>query len=97
MIGSGKHSSLLQYGNNYCRKKFYSTGPWLLRSDEKEKMPMKLTPLICVCFLCGSDIIRNVSYLCAFLMTIVFNEVLLSFSLSGYHITSYNQNYSVGA
>ncbi len=27
MIGSGKHSSLLQYGNNYCHKKFYSTGP----------------------------------------------------------------------
>ncbi len=27
VIGSGKHSSLLQYGNNYCRKKFYSTGP----------------------------------------------------------------------
>jgi hypothetical protein len=26
VIGSGKHSSLLQYGNNYCRKKFYSTG-----------------------------------------------------------------------
>ncbi len=24
---NGKHSSLLQYGNNYCRKKFYSTGP----------------------------------------------------------------------
>jgi hypothetical protein len=24
---SGKHFSLLQYGNNYCRKKFYSTGP----------------------------------------------------------------------
>jgi hypothetical protein len=28
MNGSGKHSSLLRYGNNYCRKKFYSTGPW---------------------------------------------------------------------
>ncbi len=28
MIGSGKHSSLLRYGNNYCHKKFYSTGPW---------------------------------------------------------------------
>ncbi len=27
VIGSGKHSSLLWYGNNYCRKKFYSTGP----------------------------------------------------------------------
>ncbi len=26
-MGSGKHSSLLRYGNNYCRKKFYSTGP----------------------------------------------------------------------
>ncbi len=23
VIGSGKHSSLLRYGNNYCRKKFY--------------------------------------------------------------------------
>jgi hypothetical protein len=23
--GSGKHSSLLQYGNNYCRKMFYTT------------------------------------------------------------------------
>jgi hypothetical protein len=29
VIGSGKHSRLLRYGNNYCRKKFYSTGPWL--------------------------------------------------------------------
>ncbi len=27
MNGSGQHSSLLQYGNNYCLKKFYSTGP----------------------------------------------------------------------
>jgi hypothetical protein len=26
---NSKHSSLLQYGNNYCRKKFYSTGPWI--------------------------------------------------------------------
>jgi hypothetical protein len=25
--GSVKHSSLLRYGNNYGRKKFYSTGP----------------------------------------------------------------------
>jgi hypothetical protein len=23
--GSGKHSSLLRYGNNYCRKKFNGT------------------------------------------------------------------------
>ncbi len=23
----GKHSSLLRYGKNYCRKKFYSTDP----------------------------------------------------------------------
>ncbi len=23
---SGKHASLLRYGNNYCRKKIYSTG-----------------------------------------------------------------------
>jgi hypothetical protein len=27
VIGSGKHSSLLRYGNDYCRKKFYITGP----------------------------------------------------------------------
>jgi hypothetical protein len=27
VIGSGEHSSLLQYGNNYCRKRFYSTSP----------------------------------------------------------------------
>ncbi len=26
VIDSGKHSSLIQYGNNYCRKKSYSTG-----------------------------------------------------------------------
>jgi hypothetical protein len=32
VIGSGKHSSLLQYGNNYCRKKFYSTGHRSLES-----------------------------------------------------------------
>jgi len=25
--GSGKHSSLLRYGNNYGGKKFYSAGP----------------------------------------------------------------------
>jgi hypothetical protein len=25
-----KHSSLLRYGSNYCRKKFYSTGSWLV-------------------------------------------------------------------
>ncbi len=25
VIGSGKHSSLLRYSNNYCRKKFYGT------------------------------------------------------------------------
>jgi hypothetical protein len=31
VIGSGKHSSLLRYGNNYCRKMFYSTGPSLFR------------------------------------------------------------------
>jgi hypothetical protein len=24
----GKNSSLLRYGKNYCRKKFYRTGPW---------------------------------------------------------------------
>ncbi len=29
MNRSGKHSSLLQFGNNYGCKKFYSTGPWL--------------------------------------------------------------------
>jgi hypothetical protein len=28
VMGIGKHSSLLRYGNNYCHKKFYSTGPW---------------------------------------------------------------------
>jgi hypothetical protein len=27
VLGSGKLSSLLRYGNNYCHKKFYSTGP----------------------------------------------------------------------
>jgi hypothetical protein len=27
VIGSGKPSSLIPYGNNYCCKKFYSTGP----------------------------------------------------------------------
>jgi hypothetical protein len=30
--GSGKHSSLLRYGNNYCCKMFYSTGPWMKAS-----------------------------------------------------------------
>ncbi len=28
VMGSGKRSSLLRYSNNYCCKKFYSTGPW---------------------------------------------------------------------
>jgi hypothetical protein len=27
--GSAKHSSLLQYGNNYGLKRFYSASPWL--------------------------------------------------------------------
>jgi hypothetical protein len=27
MNSSGKHTSLLPYGSNYCRKKFYSAGP----------------------------------------------------------------------
>ncbi len=31
MIESDKHSRLLQYGNNYCRKKFYSTGTRCLK------------------------------------------------------------------
>jgi hypothetical protein len=29
--GNGKHSSLLQFGNNYSRKKFYSAGTWLMK------------------------------------------------------------------
>ena len=29
VINNGKHSSLLRYGKSYCRKKFYSTGPWI--------------------------------------------------------------------
>jgi hypothetical protein len=41
VIGSGKHSSLLQYGNNYCRKKFYSTGPWW------QKLKAELSKLDC--------------------------------------------------
>ncbi len=35
MIGNGKHSSLLQYGNNYCRKGVYSTGPSIEGITEK--------------------------------------------------------------
>ncbi len=27
--GSGKHSSLLQYGSNNSRKMCYGTGPWI--------------------------------------------------------------------
>jgi hypothetical protein len=30
VLGSRKHCSLLQYGNNYCCKKFYSTAPWFI-------------------------------------------------------------------
>jgi len=30
--GSGKYSSLFDYGNNYGRKKFYSTGPRMVSS-----------------------------------------------------------------
>jgi hypothetical protein len=37
--GSGKHSSLLQYGNNYCHKKFFSTDP------RKETQQEALTPV----------------------------------------------------
>jgi hypothetical protein len=29
VIESGKCSSLLQYGSNDCRKKFYTTGPFV--------------------------------------------------------------------
>jgi hypothetical protein len=28
-LSRDKHSSLLRKSVNYCRKKFYSTGPWL--------------------------------------------------------------------
>jgi hypothetical protein len=35
MNRSGKHSSLLRYGNNYSREMFYSTGPWLGRSNQR--------------------------------------------------------------
>ncbi len=50
MIGSGKHSSLLRYGNNYCRKKFYSTGPWTkkfydIETRSKEKLTIKVSPV----------------------------------------------------
>ncbi len=34
--GSGKHSSLLPYGNNYGRKKSYNTGPLFLKQDKCE-------------------------------------------------------------
>jgi hypothetical protein len=30
VLGTANHSSLLRYGNNYCRKKFYNTGPSLI-------------------------------------------------------------------
>jgi len=33
--GNGKHSSLLRYGNNYCRKKVLSTGPWLIKTKAR--------------------------------------------------------------
>ncbi len=45
MNGSGKHSSLIQYGNNYGRKKFQSTGIYLIaklrnfRSEESFNFP----------------------------------------------------------
>jgi hypothetical protein len=28
MKDSGKHSNIFRYGKKYCRKMFYSTGPW---------------------------------------------------------------------
>jgi hypothetical protein len=40
--GSGKHSSLLQYGNNYCQKKFNSTGPWLKKFNLIQEIMDKL-------------------------------------------------------
>ncbi len=40
VIGSGKHSSLLQYDNNYCCKKFYSTGH---RTGENVKFHFRKT------------------------------------------------------
>ncbi len=47
VIRSGKHSSLLLYGNNYCCKKFYSTGPaggsfFKLKFIDKSVLPEKL-------------------------------------------------------
>ncbi len=37
---SGKHTSLLRYGNNYCRKKFYSTGPRMNRQNQGDRVTL---------------------------------------------------------
>ncbi len=35
---SGKYYSLLRYGNNCCRKNFYSSGPSALKSSHRQKI-----------------------------------------------------------
>jgi hypothetical protein len=43
VTGTGKHSSVLQYGNNYDRKKFYNTG--LVQMWTKEFRPFEVIKL----------------------------------------------------
>ncbi len=40
---SGKHTSLLRYGNNYCRKKLYSTGPWYHHGVTKQGKTLEVS------------------------------------------------------
>jgi hypothetical protein len=42
--GNGKRSSLLRWGKNYSRKKFYSAGFW----SEKEKLALKTGAIIVI-------------------------------------------------
>jgi hypothetical protein len=40
MNGSSKHSSLLWYGNNYCRKMFYRIGPRLTTLVREKRLTL---------------------------------------------------------
>ncbi len=58
MIGSGKHSSLLRYGSNYCRKKFCSTGPRRIKKIDL-KLFMSFSPGANIAKLGHHDIQHN--------------------------------------
>jgi hypothetical protein len=56
VIGSGKHSSLLRYGNNYCRKSFIVQAPGEAKKKDQ-------TMFFCGFFLQSFEEVLLVSFL----------------------------------